>query len=94
MSVRTHQILGFEGLLAFTSYLMSVLMFSPDLIMTGFVYTPIFIVARLTQLVLRYDMKDKDNVLWYGEELGMMAIMTNMLFYIIHTMELEFFFSN
>ena len=89
-----HQILGFEGLLTFSSYLMSVLMFSPDLMMTGFVYTPIFIVARLTQLVIRYDMKDKENVLWYGEELGMMAIMTNMLFYIIHTMELELFFSN
>ena len=89
-----HQILGFEGLLAFSTYLMSVLMFSPDLMMAGFVYTPIFIVARLTQLVIRYDMKDKDNVLWYGEELGMMTIMTNMLFYIIHTMELELFFSN
>ena len=73
---------------------MCVLMFSPDIVMTGFVYTPIFIVARLTQLVIRYDMKDKENVLWYGEELGLMAIMTNMLFYIIHRMELEHFFSN
>ena len=92
MTMQMHKILAFEGLLEFNTYLISVLMFSPDLIMTGFVYTPIFIVARITQLVIRYDMKDKDNVLWYGEELAMMTVTTNMLFYIYHTMELDFFF--
>ena len=92
MTMQMHKILEFEGLLEFNTYLISVLMFSPDLIMTGFVYTPIFIVARITQLVIRYDMKDKDNVLWYGEELAMMTVTTNMLFYIYHTMELDFFF--
>ena len=94
MTLKKHRILSFEALLAFTTYLLSVLMFSPDLAITLFVYTPIFIAARVTQLILRYDMTDKDNLLWYTEEMTMMIVMTSLLFYIYHSTELENFFKS
>ena len=71
---------------------MAVIMYSPDIKFTALIYTPIFLVARVCQLIIRYDMTQIEIALWYVEETLMMIMIANVTFYIYQTCILDSFF--
>ena len=82
MTLEKHRHFSFEAIFAYGTFVMSVLLYSPDLKTTTLIYTPIFLVGRVCQLLIRYDMTQIDNVLWYAEETSMMTMSTILMFYI------------